>query len=84
MRIVGIMLAVAFFGIGCGEERPGTDAGPDLADRGVHEGPVTKKDPDQGPVPDWVLALREAGLKDAGPGEAAPREAAPGDGAPSE
>ena len=57
-------------GAACGEDKPGTDSGPP-ADRGIFEGPVTKKDPDKGPVPDWVLALREAAAREASAADAA-------------
>lgn len=74
MRIVSWLLSLLLLGLaGCGEEKPGADSGPP-PDRGSFEGPVTKKDPDQGPVPDWVLALREA----------APREAAAVDAPPAQ
>ena len=73
-----ILVALSLLGLaGCGEDKPGADAG--LPDRGIFEGPITKKDPDKGPVPDWVLALREAAAR-----EAAAREASPGDGAPKQ
>lgn len=73
LRILALA-TVLLWAAGCGSDKPGTDLGP-TPDRGIFEGPVTKKDPDQGPTPDWVLLLREAG-----PREAAAREAAvPGD-----
>jgi hypothetical protein len=78
LRSIGLA-AVVLLGIGCGSDQPGTDVGPN-PDRGIFEGPVTKKDPDQGPTPDWVLLLREAGLREAGLREAAaPKDAAPKD-----
>jgi hypothetical protein len=74
MRIVSWILSLLLLGLtGCGDEKPGADSGPP-PDRGVFEGPVTKKDPDQGPVPDWVLALREASAREAAPLDAAPSQ----------
>lgn len=62
------LLALALTLAACGGDKNTPDTGP-APDRGIFEGPVTKKDPDQGPVPDWVLAMRERGVREASPAD---------------